>query len=72
MKVSAEALGNLAYRNINSGDEDFGRSGYHDPRVDDGQVMACDEAMIALQITRDLALRKKRIVIDIVYPKPTP
>lgn len=69
MKVNAAALGNLAFKAMYSNEDDIGRAGYANPRVDDGQVMACDEVVIAASLTRALAERKKRIVIEVTYPK---
>lgn len=70
MKVNADALGNLAYKiGAAAINDDFGNAGYSQARPDDDCLIACDEIEFAVQLKRALAQRKKRITIDVAYPK---
>ena len=65
MRVCAEALGNMMYKAFTSLAD---HSGLGSTRYGEIDMMDFDEAEIALAIKRQLALKKKRIVIDVKYP----
>ena len=62
MRIDADRLSNIAYCGLQRlMDEQIGYT-----RL---EVWACDEALFLIQIKRALAERKKRIILDVKYPK---
>jgi hypothetical protein len=66
MRINANALGNMMYKVLNDllDHGDLGSTRYGE--ID---MLDFDEAEIALTIKRQLALKRKRIVIDVKYER---